>query len=848
MKKNYFITLILTMCFSMLSFAQTPMITMILDGDCSGGNPKMLEIYASGTVDFSLYTLEKQSNANTSWSSAQSLSDFGTVTNAFVYVSTAGSSTALATEFPSITSVLESDAINVNGDDRVRIILTSDSSVIDQYGVTDTDGTGSYWEHLDSYAKRVDGTTADGTFVEANWTFPGANTLDGLGVCNGGSDTYETLIGIGTYTAGSSAESLPWSDSFENGLTSWTNTSSTPWAVDAGDDYGPGSVTDGTSAIFFNDYDFSSGTTGDIVSPELDLTGATAPQLTFDYWDSGGSDNVEVLVNGSVVYTTPSSTSGWEEITVDLTSYVGANATIGFRGTSIYGYSNPHVDNVMVAEAPTAASADWDVSAANFSDSATVSVTVNNFTVGDTGGSYDGHWHYTLDGVDGQMQYDTNGFTLTGLSSGDHTLVAWLVDNAHADLDPAVTETITWTQTNAPGCGESLSYDYSNGSSGGYNFDTNFTSPDSADLLFTTSVVNTGDEITVTIGGTTENNYDWVYVTDGAGNVLQTPISGTMGDVAVTATDGTINVYLAADSSITVGPTTFTITCQTPAGDPNTVLVDPTLGWLGYMNVFDLTAGAQGGYLWGSAWGVGDVATTLNTDTDYMTITLEPNYNAYTDALSGTADDIAYWTDGAGGGNKWMQGSTYVESASDWNNADLTFTGYVHHHSLASDWTANVFIKALDPNAGYADALNGAYITALPTDGQFSVTVSAGELLAGYIVQAGFSVNGPNANPDNQAANGKVIISGNVDAPMSIDDVNVLDMRIYPNPVDGNFVTILSPVNGTKYIQVFDIMGRRVMDTSINGNTLDVSLINSGYYMIKVTINGQSKISKLVVR
>jgi len=43
-------------------------------------------------------------------------------------------------------------------------------------------------------------------------------------------------------------------------------------------------------------------------------------------------------------------------------------------------------------------------------------------------------------------------------------------------------------------------------------------------------------------------------------------------------------------------------------------------------------------------------------------------------------------------------------------------------------------------------------------------------------------------------------------------------------------------------------MGRRVMDTSINGNTLDVSLINSGYYMIKVTIDGQSKISRLVVR
>ena len=83
---------------------------------------------------------------------------------------------------------------------------------------------------------------------------------------------------------------------------------------------------------------------------------------------------------------------------------------------------------------------------------------------------------------------------------------------------------------------------------------------------------------------------------------------------------------------------------------------------------------------------------------------------------------------------------------------------------------------------------------------------------------------------------------------LSIDDVDTLDMRIYPNPVDGNFVTILSPVNGTKYIQVFDIMGKMVMDTTINNNTLDVSSINSGFYMIKVTIDGQSKISKLVVR
>ena len=83
---------------------------------------------------------------------------------------------------------------------------------------------------------------------------------------------------------------------------------------------------------------------------------------------------------------------------------------------------------------------------------------------------------------------------------------------------------------------------------------------------------------------------------------------------------------------------------------------------------------------------------------------------------------------------------------------------------------------------------------------------------------------------------------------LSISDNEILDMMIYPNPVDGNYVTILSPVEGLKEIQVFTVTGRKVMDTAINGNTLDVSSFNSGFYMLKVTINGQSKISKVVVR
>jgi len=1030
MKKNYSLLFLLLPLFM---FSQTTDLIISKYGEGSS-NHKFLEIY-NGTgsdIDLSTYAFP---NSNNDPDTVGEYDYWNSFTAGAVIA--AGDVYVLADEDVDATVLAQMDQEHnylSNGDDGFKLVKdftwndADNDGNIDQgemtgFTVVDVLGDwqadpGSGWAVAGVSNATKDHTLTRKTSVcsgNTDWaSSAGTTTEDSEWVVTGQNEGWDT---VGSYTTAcvqsTVVNTFPYCSSFDTDLGDWTSTlvsgsgSTAQWGVGTAN-YNS-TVTPLTGAGMAYMYDGAS--VSDLTSVAMDLTGVTNPQVTFSYTQAvwaGDQDELRVWYKAAAgdswtelaAYT--SSVTAWETVTLDLPN-PSSDYYIAFNGTCGYGYGIT-LDDVCVDAAPVAVSADWDVSAANFSDSATVSVTVANFTVGAAGGGDDGHWHYTVDGGNEVMVYDTNDVTLTGLSTGDHTLVAWLTDDNHQALSPAVEETITWTQTNAPGCGESLSYDYSTGSSGGSSFASNFTSPDSADLVFTTSVDNAGDTMTVTIGGTTENNYDWVYVTDGAGTVLQAPISGTMGDVAVTSTDGTINVYLASDSSVTSGPVTFTFTCETPvtyesipwsddfetndwsagwtsseaAGAPtsiwevsslanntsggtysarhnysssgtydsylvgptfdlsgatspvvsysdyvdwtsdadvhslvysedyvddvdaatwvvlndvlgsedtwvangpyalpttgtvtiafryqgyyaaewfvddvtveeepvtNTVLADPTLAWLGYMNVFDLTAGSQGGYLWGSGWGVGDVATTLNTDADYMTITLEPNYNTYADNPGD-----AYWQDGSGSGAKWMEGSTYVESATDWNGGELTFTGYVHHHSLASDWTANFFIKALDPNAGYSDALNGAYITTLPTDGQFSVTVSAGELAAGYIVQAGFSVNGPNANPDNQAANGKVIISGNVDAPMSIDDENILDMRIYPNPVDGNFVTILSPINGIKYIQVFDINGRKVMDTTINSNTLDVSSINSGFYMIKVTIDGQSKISKLVVR
>ena len=115
-----------------------------------------------------------------------------------------------------------------------------------------------------------------------------------------------------------------------------------------------------------------------------------------------------------------------------------------------------------------------------------------------------------------------------------------------------------------PQCGDFFVYEYPSGNSGGENFDVNFTGPNPDELVFSTTAGdedNDGitDEITVTLGGNTDDR-DWVYITDGAGNLIYGPVSGGQSG-SYTSTDGTINVYVAATDYFELGPVTFAITC-----------------------------------------------------------------------------------------------------------------------------------------------------------------------------------------------------------------------------------------------------------------------------------------------
>lgn len=267
------------------------------------------------------------------------------------------------------------------------------------------------------------------------------------------------------------------------------------------------------------------------------------------------------------------------------------------------------------------------------------------------------------------------------------------------------------------------------------------------------------------------------------------------------------------------------------AATPNSVTVDVAANWVGYMNYF-FTAADGGGFAGGDGWGVPDLKTTIGASN----ITLQPNYNTY------NASDT-FWANGAIG-NKIMEASTYVEPGSTFNGADLTFSGTVDSYTLDAGYTAKFFIKALDPNNGYSDALGGAKVLDLPTSGTFTVSATASELASGLVVQYGFVVNGLNANPADEATFGSVVVSA---ASLSIKKVELTEFTVYPNPTQNSW-TIKTKNEKISSINIFDIMGKQVL--VLNPNSVE-ALVNAsslkiGLYFAKInTANGISSL-KLV--
>lgn len=199
MKKLYTLSILFI---SAVTFAQSVVISRVVDGTlpsdgCAGAtgtsSPKITELYVSGTVDFTNYRLQTESNGAAdagaiSWNSGLDLTPLGTVSNAYIHL-VVTPTTTFNEMYPAIvlpTGLAGGNIPNGNGNDAYRIVITDGAtptpavvSVVDQFGnpLDIPGGSADYsaaWAYQDSYAKRNDGVGPNGgVFVNSSFTYGG---------------------------------------------------------------------------------------------------------------------------------------------------------------------------------------------------------------------------------------------------------------------------------------------------------------------------------------------------------------------------------------------------------------------------------------------------------------------------------------------------------------------------------------------------------------------------------------------------------------------------------------------------------------------------------------------------
>jgi hypothetical protein len=95
----------------------------------------------------------------------------------------------------------------------------------------------------------------------------------------------------------------------------------------------------------------------------------------------------------------------------------------------------------------------------------------------------------------------------------------------------------------------------------------------------------------------------------------------------------------------------------------------------------------------------------------------------------------------------------------------------------------------------------------------------------------------------------QVVARSLADVTLSSSSFNAIDgLTMYPNPLKGNTLYLTSTANAIMTVQIFDVLGKEVLKSNVINNTVNVSGLNAGVYIVKITEEGKTATRKLVIQ
>lgn len=85
-------------------------------------------------------------------------------------------------------------------------------------------------------------------------------------------------------------------------------------------------------------------------------------------------------------------------------------------------------------------------------------------------------------------------------------------------------------------------------------------------------------------------------------------------------------------------------------------------------------------------------------------------------------------------------------------------------------------------------------------------------------------------------------------SPKIQESTSIEGLNLYPNPVTNGKVYISSKNDLEKEIIIFDVLGKKVLQTIISNKELNVSNLSPGVYIIKITEESATSSRKLIIQ
>ena len=96
--------------------------------------------------------------------------------------------------------------------------------------------------------------------------------------------------------------------------------------------------------------------------------------------------------------------------------------------------------------------------------------------------------------------------------------------------------------------------------------------------------------------------------------------------------------------------------------------------------------------------------------------------------------------------------------------------------------------------------------------------------------------------------NAQLVKTSNTVSVINDTESTIEGLYIYPNPVSNGRLYITTQKKAAKEIEIFDVLGKKIITTEIFDKSLDVSQLSPGVYILKIKEGNASATRKLVIR